>query len=325
MSRKIKKIGVLTSGGDAPGMNAAIRAVVRASIYYGKQPVGIYRGFDGLVEADFEMLNARSVSNIIQRGGTMLKSSRSKAFQTPEGRKRAYNNIKKHGIDALVTIGGNGTFTGAWTFYKEFGIPFIGIPGTIDNDLAGTDYTIGFDTACNRVINAIDAIRDTAASHNRLFLIEVMGRSTGFLALRSAISAGVEMVLIPENEISIERLIKTLGKRKKKSSILILVAEGYKAGNANTIAHKINQKFPEYDTKVSVLGHLQRGGSPSCLDREIASRMGIAAVEGFLMDKTAVMVGIVSNKIVYVPFEELQELDKPVNLDLFRINEILSI
>lgn len=325
MSKSVKKIGILTSGGDAPGMNAAIRAVVRAAIYYRKQPVGIYRGYNGLIEDDMEEMDARSVRNIIQRGGTILKSSRSMGFYTKEGRKKAFQNIQKQGIDALVTIGGDGTFKGAWTFYQEFGIPFIGIPGTIDNDIAGTDYTIGYDTACNQVIHAIDAIRDTASSHNRLFLMEVMGRNSGFLALRSAISAGVEMVLIPEKEISVDELMKELEKRHKKSSVLIVVAEGYKTGNAYSLAHAINKNFPKYDTKVSVLGHLQRGGSPSCLDREIASRMGVAAVEGFIMDKKAVMVGISSNQIGYIPFEELQELTKPVNLDLFRINEILSI
>lgn len=325
MAKEIKKIGVLTSGGDAPGMNAAIRAVVRASIYYDKVPFGIYRGYDGLIDGEIEELGPRSVSNIIQRGGTVLKSARSKRFHTPQSRREAYMNIKKLGIDALVTIGGNGTFAGAWAFYQEYNIPFIGIPATIDNDISGTDYTIGFDTACNKVIDAIDSIRDTASSHNRLFLIEVMGRSTGFLALRSAIAAGVEMVLIPENEISIDDVMKSLEKRHKKSSILVVVAEGYKTGNANVIAQKINEKFPEYDTKVTVLGHLQRGGSPSCLDRELASRLGVAAVEGFMMEKNAVMVGMSGNRLVYVPFDEVQEMEKPINLDLFRINEILSV
>jgi len=325
MDRGIKKIGVLTSGGDAPGMNAAIRAVVRATIYYKKQSIGIYRGYDGLIDGEVQPLDARSVSNIIQRGGTMLKSARSKRFLTPEGRKQAYDVIKRNGIDALVVIGGNGTFEGAWTFFNEYQIPFIGIPGTIDNDIAGTDFTIGFDTACNKVVDAIDSIRDTASSHNRIFFIEVMGRHSGYLALRSAIGAGVEGVMIPENEMSIDQLMEMMENRKKQSSFLVVVAEGCKIGDANAIAQKVNERFPEYDTKVTVLGHTQRGGTPSCLDREIASRMGVAAVEGLRMEKNAVMVGVVGDKIVYVPFHEIDKTEKQINLDLFRINEILSV
>lgn len=323
----IKKIAVLTSGGDAPGMNAAIRAVVRATIYYGKESVAVYRGYDGLIAGDFESMTARSVSNIIQRGGTIIKTARSKEFMTPEGRTKAYNNLKAQGIDALVVIGGDGTFRGASLLYDEHSIKVVGIPGTIDNDLAGTDYTIGFDTACNTVITAIDAIRDTASSHNRLFFIEVMGRDAGFIALRTALAAGVEAVLIPEHLITIDELITKLekGAQNKKSSSLVVVAEGGKSGNAYEIAQKVEQQFAHYDTKVTVLGHVQRGGTPSCLDREIAGRMGVAAVETLLMGKSGVMVGVINNTIAVNPFTEIVKTSKPINLEMFRVNEILSV
>jgi 6-phosphofructokinase 1 len=280
-----------------------------------------------MMDGEMEVMNARSVSNIIQRGGTILKSARSMGFMTVEGRQKAFEQVKTNEIDALVTIGGNGTFTGAHIFSQEFDIPVIGLPGTIDNDLAGTDFTIGYDTACNRVIDAIDAIRDTASSHNRLFFIEVMGRHSGFIALRTAISAGVEAVIIPEMEMSLQQLMDMLaqGKANKKTSSLVVVAEGSKIGSATEIAAKVNEKFPEYDTKVTVLGHLQRGGIPTCTDREIASRMGVAAVEGLLMDKSGVMVGIINNQIAFTPFSEVVGFDKSVNLDLFRVNEILSV
>jgi 6-phosphofructokinase 1 len=324
---KIKKIAVLTSGGDAPGMNAAIRAVVRATIFYGKESIAVYRGYDGLISGDFEPMTGRSVSNIIQRGGTIIKTARSKEFLTEEGRALAAANLRANEIDALVVIGGDGTFRGATKLYEEHGINVVGIPGTIDNDLAGTDYTIGYDTACNTVIRAIDAIRDTASSHNRLFFIEVMGRDSGFIALRSAIAAGVEAVLIPEHLITIDELIDKLetGRQHKKTSSLVVVAEGGKSGNAMEIAEKVKQQFSHYDTKVTVLGHVQRGGTPSCTDREIAGKLGVAAVETLLMGKTGVMVGIINNNVAITPFEEIVVTKKPINLETFRINEILAV
>ena len=324
---KIRKIAVLTSGGDAPGMNAAVRAVVRATIHYGKESVAVYRGYDGLIEGDYEQMTARSVSNIIQRGGTILKTSRCKEFMTPEGRAKAAANLRSHNIDALVVIGGDGTFRGASALYEEHGIIVAGIPGTIDNDLAGTDYTIGYDTACNTVIRAIDAIRDTASSHNRLFFIEVMGRDAGFIALRSAIAAGVEAVLIPEHLITIEELIKKLetGARNKKSSSLVIVAEGGKSGNAMEIAAEVEKKFSHYDTKVTVLGHVQRGGTPSCLDREIASKMGVGAVEAILMGKSGILIGIINNNLAITPFADIARTKKTISLESFRINEILAV
>ena len=327
MPDKIQRIGVLTSGGDAPGMNAAIRAVVRSCIYYKKEPIAIYSGYDGLINGDFEELDARSVSNIIQRGGTILKSSRSKGFMTAEGRQKAFESLNYHRINGLITIGGNGTFTGASIFSKEFNFPVIGIPATIDNDIAGSDFTIGYDTACNKVIDAIDSIKDTASSHNRLFFIEVMGRHSGFIALRTAIAAGVEAVMIPEQEISIDELMLVIekGAKYKKSSTIVVVAEGCRTGSANEIAKKVNEKYPDYDTKVTVLGHLQRGGTPSCTDRELASRMGVAAVEGLMMGKTSEMVGILWQHVTYTPLKEVLQMDKLIDLDVFRINEILSI
>lgn len=324
---KIKKIAVLTSGGDAPGMNAAIRAVVRATIYYGKESVAVYRGYDGLIAGDFEPMTARSVSNIIQRGGTIIKTARSKEFMTPEGRAKAAANLREQGVDALVVIGGDGTFRGATKLYEEHGFNVVGIPGTIDNDLAGTDYTIGYDTACNTVITAIDAIRDTASSHNRLFFIEVMGRDSGFIALRAAIAAGVEAVLIPEHLITIDELINKLetGAKNKKTSSLVVVAEGGKSGNAMEIAAKVEAQFSHYDTKVTVLGHVQRGGTPSCTDREIAGKLGVAAVEAILMGKTGVMVGIINNNLAITAFEDVVKTKKSINLETFRINEILAV
>lgn len=323
----IKKIAVLTSGGDAPGMNAALRAVVRATIYYGKESIAVYRGFDGLIAGDFEPMTARSVSNIIQRGGTIIKTARSKEFMTAEGRRTAADNLRAQGIDALVALGGDGTFRGATLLFEEHGINVVGIPCTIDNDLAGTDFTIGFDTACNTVIRAIDAIRDTASSHNRLFFIEVMGRDSGFIALRSAISAGVEAVLIPEHLITIEELVEKLedGARNKKSSSLVVVAEGGRSGSATEIARKVQEQFAHYDTKVTVLGHVQRGGSPSCTDREIAGKLGVAAVETLLIGKSGVMVGIINNSVAVTPFAEVVKIRKPVSIETFRINEILSV
>ncbi|MFN8276155.1 MAG: 6-phosphofructokinase [Chitinophagales bacterium] len=323
----IKKIGVLTSGGDAPGMNAAIRAVVRTIIHYKKEAVGVYRGYEGLMEGDYEPMNARSVANIIQRGGTILKSARSKGFMTEEGRKRALANMQKEGLDALVVIGGDGTFRGASVFMKETSIPIVGIPGTIDNDLPFTDFTIGYDTACNTVVHAIDAIRDTASSHNRLFFIEVMGRDAGFIALRAGLAAGVETIVIPEQVFSYENLLRRMerNERTKQSSALVVVAEGNHLGNAQQLAEKVLATFPTYDTKVTVLGHVQRGGTPSCLDREIASRMGVVAVEAILMGKSDVMVGIVNNRAVLTPFQEVVKNRQPIPIELMRINEILSV
>ncbi len=278
----IKRIGVLTSGGDAPGMNAAIRAVVRACVFHNIEVDGIFQGYTGMIAGDFKRLNERSVARILGRGGTILKSSRSKEFYEPEGRAKAAEQLKKHGIDALITIGGNGTFTGAHLLYQEHGIPVMGIPGSIDNDLYGTDHCIGFDTATNTVVDAVDRIRDTATSHNRLFFVEVMGRNSGFIALKSGIAAGAIAIILPEDEMSVDELVDTLkaSEESGKSSSIVIVAEGSKSGGAYELAKKVTEKYSEYETRVSVLGHLQRGGAPSCYDRVISSRMGVAAVEG---------------------------------------------
>jgi 6-phosphofructokinase 1 len=327
MQENIKRIGVFTSGGDAPGMNAAIRAVVRACTYYKTEIYGIYRGYQGLMEGDMVKMNARSVSNIIQRGGTILKSARSKEFRTPEGRKKAFDVLKEKSIDSLIAIGGDGTFNGLHIFYQEYGIPSICIPGTIDNDLPGTDFTIGFDTATNTAVEAIDKIRDTALSHNRLFFIEVMGRDAGFIAISSGIAGGAVGIIIPEETFSMEELIATLdesAKHNKKSS-LVVVAEGGKSGNAMEIAAMVNKHFKEYDTKVTILGHLQRGGSPTYFDRVLASKMGIAAVEGLLNDKKDVMVGMVNNKIVFNSYDDMQKMENNIDLEDLRIAKILSI
>ena len=280
MTKSIKTIGVLTSGGDAPGMNAAIRAVVRAATFYERRVFGIYEGYEGLIADNIKELNARSVKNILNRGGTVLKSSRSEAFKTKEGRKSAYENLKKHGIDALVLIGGNGTFTGGHIFSEEYDIPVIGVPGTIDNDLFGTDYTIGFDSATNTVINCVDKLRDTAESHNRLFFIEVMGRDSGFIALRAALASGALDVILPEESSPMQDLLNELAKgvENKKTNKLVVVAEGNKLGDTFAIAEEIRKKFPDMESKVTILGHLQRGGSPTCHDRVLASQLGVAAV-----------------------------------------------
>lgn len=321
----IKNIAVLTSGGDAPGMNAAIRAVVRAGIYHGINMFGVKRGYDGLVNGDIIPMDAKSVANIIQRGGTILKTARSDEFRTPEGRQQAYENIKKLGIDALIVIGGDGTFTGASKFIEEFNIPIIGIPGTIDNDLAGTDYTIGYDTAINTVVDAVDKIRDTAESHDRLFVIEVMGRDSGLIALRSGISTGAEAVLIPELTVDYNAIMKRLdSSRKNKSSRIIIVAEGDDEGGL-VVAQKIKENFPAYDVRVSILGHIQRGGKPSCMDRVLASRLGVAAVEGLLEGRKSEMAGIIHGEVHYTPFNKaIKHIDK-INENLTRIVEILSL
>ncbi len=328
MQKKVKKIGVLTSGGDSPGMNAAIRAVVRTCSFYDIESVGIYRGYQGLIEGDFVALNARSVRHIISRGGTILKSARSQEFRTVEGRKRAYDQLIKAEIDALVLIGGDGTFTGGVLFQKEFNFPVMGVPGTIDNDIFGTNFTIGYDTALNTVVNAIDKIRDTATSHNRLFFVEVMGRDSGFIALNSGIGAGAEDILIPEENIGIDVLLKSLKRSKKagKTSSIIVVSEGDKTGeNVFELAKYIDENLPEYETKVSVLGHMQRGGSPSCFDRVMASRMAIKAVESLKDGSKGFMIGIQNNKMTLVPLEKAIKGDHAINEELLRMSDILTI
>lgn len=327
MTDSIKTIAVLTSGGDSPGMNAAIRAVVRACSFYNIEAYGIYEGYKGLIEGRIEKLNARSVKNILNRGGTFLKSSRSEEFRTPEGRKMAYENVKKFEIDALVLIGGNGTFTGAHMFYEEYGVPVIGIPGTIDNDLFGSDFTLGFDSATNVVVECIDKIRDTAESHNRMFLVEVMGRDSGFIALRSAVASGAIDVVLPEEDSPMEDLIQeiTKGAANQKTHKLVVVAEGNKLGDTFAIAKELSEKFPEIETKVTILGHLQRGGAPSCLDRILASELGVAAVEGLLKGKTDVMVGTVNKKINYTSLLESISNKATLDPELLRISKILSI
>lgn len=324
---KIKRIAVFTSGGDAPGMNAAVRGVVRAGLYYGLEVFGVMKGYEGLIEGDVLPMGSRSVSNIIHRGGTILKSARSSEFRTKEGRKRAYETIEKYNIDALVAIGGDGTFTGASVFYDEFGIPTVGIPGTIDNDLAGTDFTIGYDTATNTAVEAIDKIRDTASSHNRLFFIEVMGRDSGFIAVRSALAAGAEAVLIPEKDMTIDELIDTLelGSKNNKTSSLVVVAEGGKAGGAMEIAQRVKERFDHYETKVTIIGHIQRGGTPTVFDRVMAGRLGVAAVEGLMNGKHNTMVGLIHNKVAYTPIHEALKMDREIDEDVWRTARILSI
>lgn len=324
--KTIKKIGVLTSGGDAPGMNAAIRATVRAGFYYNLEMYGIYRGYEGMINNEIKRLESKNIAHILERGGTFLKSARSAEFRTAEGRKKAFENIQKHGIDALVVIGGDGSLTGAHLFFQEFGIPAIGLPGTIDNDLSGTDSTIGFDTACNTAIQAIDKIRDTATSHDRLFFVEVMGRDAGFIAINAGIGSAAAATLIPEKKMPIERLVERLKARTKalKQSNIVIVAEGGKSGGAAEIAAKIKKQLPYYDIKVTILGHLQRGGSPSSFDRVLASKLGVAAVEGLMQGKYDVMAGVINNKIVFTPITKAIVDDKEVDEDDFRIAKILS-
>jgi 6-phosphofructokinase 1 len=328
MENNIRKIGVFTSGGDAPGMNAAIRAVVRACTYYKKEAYGIMRGYEGMIEGDFVKLGARSVGNIIQRGGTILKSARSKEFRTPEGRKKAFENLQAEGIQALVAIGGDGTFTGLNKFYEEYKVPSICIPGTIDNDLPGTDYTIGYDTATNTAVEAIDRIRDTAMSHNRLFFVEVMGRNSGYIAINSGIAGGATSIIIPEEHITFDQLFQLLGadKETSKKSNLIVVAEGSKIGDANTLAKKVAERSSYFDIKVTILGHLQRGGAPTYFDRVLASKMGIAAVEGLLNGKFDCMVGVKDNVMVYNDFKTIMNNQHhEIDSESLRIAKILSI
>lgn len=327
MKTEIRRLAVYSSGGDAPGMNAAIRAVVRTASYYDLHVFGIYRGYEGMIDGDIVRLDKGDVGNIIHRGGTILKTARSTRFRTPEGRKLAYEALIANDIDALIAIGGDGTFTGGKIFFEEYGIPVIGIPGTIDNDLFGTDYTIGFDTAVNTAIEAVDRIRDTADSHNRLFFVEVMGRDTGYIALNTGIGSGAGAILIPESSIDVETLIKHLEKTAKRQKLfsLIIVAEGNENGNAQKLASEIRDRFPDYDPKVTIIGHLQRGGAPSALDRLIASRMGFKAVEAIIEGHTNKMVGIQNNQMKLIPFEDAINKSKDIDKDLLRMAEILSL
>ncbi|MEO4005622.1 6-phosphofructokinase [Flavobacterium sp. CAU 1735] len=328
MSETIKKIGVLTSGGDSPGMNAAIRSVVRTCAYHNIECAGIYRGFQGMIEGDFKEMGPRSVNNIVNKGGTILKSARSKEFMTPEGRKKAHDNLKNAGIDALVIIGGDGSFTGGLVFNKEFNFPIMGIPGTIDNDIFGTSHTLGFDTALNTVVEAIDKIRDTASSHNRLFFVEVMGRDAGHIALNAGIGAGAEDILIPEENLGLDRLLESLHKSKAsgKSSSIVVVAEGDRIGkNVFELGDYVEENMPEYDVRVSVLGHMQRGGSPSCFDRVLASRLGVKAVESLLEGKSNFMAGLINDKVELTPLEQAVKGHSEIDRELLRVSEIVSI
>lgn len=325
--QKIRSIGILTSGGDAPGMNAAIRAVTRAGIFAGYKVYGIYRGYRGLITDEIQEFSTQNVSNIIQRGGTILKTARCKEFQTPEGRQCAYDVLRRHEIDALVVIGGDGSLTGARIFANEFNFPIIGLPGTIDNDLYGTDSTIGYDTALNTIMDCVDKIRDTATSHERLFFIEVMGRDAGFLALNGAIASGAEAAIIPEISTQVDQLAELIqnGFRKSKNSSIVLVAESPITGGAMGLAQRVEQEYPGYDVRVSILGHLQRGGSPTAFDRILASRMGAAAIDALQDDQRNVMIGIKNDEIVYVPFTRAIKNDKPINQELMATLRRLSI
>lgn len=323
----LKKIGVMTSGGDSPGMNTAIRAVVRACAFYQIKCVGIKMGYEGLIQNQMSELDARSVKHIINRGGTFLQTARSTAFRTKEGRAKAFENLKKNELDGLIIIGGDGSFTGGNIFYKEYGIPFIGVPGTIDNDIFGTDFTIGYDTALNTAIEAIDRIRDSATSHNRVFFVEVMGRDAGFIALNSGIASGAQDILIPEKKDSLDNLFNSLQKSQQsnKNSSIIVVAEGEELGNVYDLAKATEARFPDYDVRVTVLGHIQRGGNPSCMDRVLASRLGIAAVEGLLEGKTNLMAGLRSNKVVFTSIEEAIKKHNEIDKELIKVAKILAI
>jgi 6-phosphofructokinase 1 len=324
---KIKRIGVLTSGGDSPGMNAAIRGVVRTAIFNHLEVIGIQQGYQGMIDSSFIPLESHSVSDIIQRGGTILKTARCPEFRTPEGRLKAYNNLREAQIDGVVVIGGDGSFTGARIFNEEYDIPFVGIPGTIDNDIYGTDYTIGYDTALNTVVEAVDKIRDTASAHNRMFFVEVMGAEAGFIALYSGIATGAEAIIIPETwkaDQDLKSMIEA-GNSRKKSSNIIIVAEGTFEGGLLAVAEKVKDDFKDYDVRVSVLGHLQRGGSPSATDRVNASRLGHAAVEALIDDQKSVMVGILNGEITLVPFRRAVKLHKDVNHSLVELAKILSV
>ncbi|MEM8847465.1 MAG: 6-phosphofructokinase [Bacteroidota bacterium] len=327
MASEIKKIGVFTSGGDSPGMNAAIRSVVRTCAYLKLECVGIYRGYQGMIEGDFKPMDARSVNNIINKGGTILKSARCDDFRTPTGRKKAHDQLLNEGIDALVVIGGNGSFAGALALNEEFNFPVIGIPGTIDNDILGSSYTIGFDTAINTVVGAIDKIRDTASSHNRLFFVEVMGRDVGHIALNAGVGAGAEEILIPEQNLGLERLLDSLKRSKKsgKSSSIVIVAEGDKTGkNVFELKEYVEEHLPIYDVRVSVLGHMQRGGNPTCFDRVLASRMGVKAIESLLEGKSNYMVGIRDTKLILTPISEAIKAHTEIDEELIRVSDIMT-
>jgi len=322
---QIKSIGVLTSGGDAPGMNAAVRAVTKAAIQSGWKVFGIYRGYEGLINDEIRQFSTEDVSNIIQRGGTILKTARSQAFMTKEGRDKAYDNIKKHGIDSLVVIGGNGSLAGANDFAREYDIPVIGLPGTIDNDLYGTDATIGYDTALNTIVDCVDKIRDTANSHDRIFFVEVMGRDAGFLAQNSAIAAGAEAAIIPEKATDIDQLSAFInrGIRKSKNSSIVIVSE--KDGGAMHYADRVRKEFPQYDVRVCILGYLQRGGKPSSFDRILASRLGVATIEALKEGQRNVMIGVRNAEIVYVPLIRAVKMDKPIDQERIAVLDTLSI
>ncbi|MEM6864533.1 MAG: 6-phosphofructokinase [Bacteroidota bacterium] len=327
MAKEIKKIGVFTSGGDSPGMNAAIRSVVRTCAYLNLDCVGIYRGYQGMIEGDFKPMDARSVNNIINKGGTILKSARCDEFRTPEGRKKAHDQLVSEGIHALVVIGGNGSFAGALLFNEEFDFPVMGIPGTIDNDILGSSFTIGFDTAINTVVGAIDKIRDTASSHNRLFFIEVMGRDVGHIALNAGVGAGAEEILIPEQNLGLERLLDSLKRSKKsgKSSSIVIVAEGDRTGkNVFELKEYVEEHLPIYDVRVSVLGHMQRGGNPTCFDRVLASRMGVKAVESLLEGKSNYMVGIRDTQLILTPISEAIKAHTEIDEELIRVSDIMT-
>lgn len=328
MAKPIRKIGVLTSGGDSPGMNAAIRSVVRTCAFHNIGCVGIYRGYQGMIEGDFKEMGPRTVNNIINKGGTILKSARSMEFKTHEGRKKAYDNLVKAEIDAFVVIGGDGSFTGALIFNSEYDFPVIGIPGTIDNDIFGTSHTLGYDTALNTVVEVIDKIRDTASSHNRLFLVEVMGRDAGHIALNAGIGAGAEEILIPEEDLGLDRLLDSLKKSKAtgKSSSIVVIAEGDKIGKSVfELKDYVESNLPEYDVRVSVLGHMQRGGSPSCFDRVLASRLGVKAVESLIEGKSNFMAGIYQDKITLTPLEQAIKGHSEIDRELLRVSDIVSI
>lgn len=326
MSKKVTKIGVLTSGGDAPGMNAAIRAVVRTGLYHNMEVFGIMRGYQGMIDDDIVPMHSRSVANIIQRGGTILKTARCKDFYEPEGRKKAFSNLKKHGIDGLVIIGGDGSFRGAQRFSNEYDIPCIGLPGTIDKDIAGSDFTIGFDTAVNTAVEAIDKIRDTADAHDRLFIIEVMGRDAGYIALHSGIATGAEHILIPETKTDIEIVVDSLEEKERRHKLvnMIVVAEGDETGGGNEVAAIIRSRMPHLDTRVCILGHIQRGGSPSCIDRVIASRLGYAAVDALIEGRHNTMIGIMNNKLHFTPLDKAVKAKQRVSDEWMKIVKILA-
>ena len=327
MTKKLKKIAVLTSGGDSPGMNAGIRAVVRACAYYKIECIGIYRGYQGMIEGDFKEMNARSVNNIINKGGTILKSARSDEFRTIEGRRKAFNELKNENVDAFVVIGGDGSFTGAKIFNEEFNFPIIGIPGTIDNDIFGTNFTLGYDTAINTAVEAIDKIRDTASSHNRLFFVEVMGRDVGHIALNVGVGAGAEEILIPEEDLGLERLLESLKKSRKsgKTSSIVVVAEGDKTGeNVFELAKYVEENLPTYEVRVSVLGHMQRGGAPSCFDRVLASRMGVKAIETLLEGKSNYMIGTQDNKMILTPLDMAIKGKTIIDTELIQVSDIMT-